>query len=371
MNIKYLQYIAICIGLTVVVFSCSSGDDDTGGQTPPEFDRAAMLANYADNLILPAYSDLQVEVDQMAADATAFESEPTAANLETLQNALKSVRLSWQDANFYQFGPAETVTLRASLNTYPTDTDKIESNIENGGYTLGSIDNIAAGGLPALDYLIHGAEVTTEQIIAAFTTDPGASERMTYLVDNVAFVKSRVDDVVNSWDPAGDDYRGTFLSEGNGGTGVGSSISLLVNAMILHYERFMRDGKIGIPAGVRSAGVPRPTATEAFYGGYSAELAVANITGYKRLVIGGSGSGLDDYLEFMESDELSNDIQDGLDQSINDAGQLTDPLSENIENDNDGVIAVFTSLQEVLVLIKVDMTSVLGITITFQDNDGD
>jgi predicted lipoprotein len=141
--------------------------------------------------------------------------------------------------------------------------------------------------------------------------------------------------------------------------------------MILHYERFLRDGKIGIPAGVRSAGVPRPTATEAFHGGYSAELMVANLQAFKDLFTGDNGLGLDDNLIFLESPTLANDIIAGLDQAISDSQALTDPLSGNIENDNDQVIEVFTSLQQVLVLIKVDMTSILGISITFQDNDGD
>jgi len=359
MSFKQISWVtSLLLVIAIIVESCDSGDDENGGNPPAEFDRAAMLANYADNLIIPAYDELQSAVDDLKTASDAFAGDPSAANLEVLQADLKSARLSWQQANFYQFGPAETNTLRAVVNTYPTDTDKINDNIENGGYTLGSLDNIAAGGLPAIDYLIH-------------SNHPQTGGRITYLTDNVDFVKSAVDNVVSGWDAAGDDYRGTFLDQSNGGTDVGSSISLLVNAMILHYERFLRDGKIGIPAGVRSAGVPRPTATEAFYGGYSAELAVANLQAFKVLFTGAGGSGLDDYLVFMESQDLANDISAGLDQAIADAQALTDPLSENIENNNESVIAVFTSLQEILVLMKVDMTSVLGITITYQDNDGD
>ena len=225
--------------------------------------------------------------------------------------------------------------------------------------------------MPALDYLIHGLGDTPEQIVEAFTTDPMATARIAYLVDNANFVESSIHNVMNAWDPAAGDYRATFLSPLNGGTGVGSSLGLMVNAMILHYERFMRDGKIGIPAGVRSAGVPRPTATEAFYGGYSAELAEINIEAFKDLYAGGNGSGLDDYLIFIQANTLDNDIDTELDEAISDASKLTDPLSQNIEDDNDRVIQVFTSLQDALVLLKVDMTSLLGITITNQDNDGD
>ena len=372
-NLKYLASI-LCALLfaALLVVSCDSSDDGPGGSIPaPEFDQFEMLTNYADNLIIPAYSDLQMNADLMKTAVSDFEAEPNLANLEVMQTNLKSLRISWQHANFYQFGPAETNTLRAILNTYPTDTDKIMQNIESGSYTLGSLDNIAAGGLPALDYLINGMGDTPEQIVEAFTSDPMAIARMTYLVDNVSFVENSISNVANAWDPAGGDYRGTFLSPLNSGTGIGSSVGLLVNAMILHYERFMRDGKIGIPAGVRSAGVPRPTATEAFYGGYSAELAEINIAAFRNLYNGANGSGFDDYLIFAGANVLDDDIDTELEEAISDASKLTDPLSQNIEDDNDRVIQVFTSLQEALVLIKVDMTSILGITITFQDNDGD
>ena len=371
-DFKYLAGIVCAVFFAaLLVVSCDSSDEGTGGTPAPDFDQLEMLGNYADNLIIPAYSDLQSSADLMKTAVSDFEADPNVANLELLQTNLKSLRTSWQHANFYQFGPAETNTLRAVMNTYPTDTDKINQNIESGNYTLGSLDNIAAGGLPALDYLINGMGDTPEQIVEAFTSDPLAAARMAYLVDNASFVESSISNVTNAWDPAGGDYRATFLSPLNSGTGIGSSVGLMVNAMLLHYERFMRDGKIGIPAGVRSAGVPRPTATEAFYGGYSAELAEINIAAFKNLYAGGNGSGLDDYLIFMGANVLDNDIDTELDEAISDASKLTDPLSQNIEDDNERVIQVFTSLQEALVLLKVDMTSILGITITNQDNDGD
>lgn len=361
----------LLVALVLLVYACDSSDDGNGTSPTPEFDQAGMLENYADNLIIPGYNDLQADANALKSAADVFTADPTTANLENLQNSLKSVRQSWQQVNFYQFGPAETSILRSVLNTYPTDTDKVDQNIENGGYTLGSVDNIAAGGFPAIDYLVNGLGDSNDEIVVSFTLDIQAENRKTYLTDNANFVKSNIDLVTDSWQSSGGDYRGTFLDATNAGTGVGSSTSLLVNAMIQHYERYLRDGKIGIPAGVRSAGVPRPMATEAFYGGYSAELLVANLQAFRDLFTGANGSGLDDNLIFLDSEALASDIRSGLDQAITEAQALTDPLSGNIENNNDQVIEVFTSLQEVMVLIKVDMTSALGITINFQDNDGD
>ena len=50
---------------------------------------------------------------------------------------------------------------------------------------------------------------------------------------------------------------------------------------------------------------------------------------------------------------------------------LSDPLSTNITTNNTAVVAAYTELQKLVVLLKTDMTSSLSILITFGDNDGD
>ena len=246
--------------LAVLLASCDGG---TAEEPPPQeqSDRAAMLGHLGDALILPAYETLKGAVDALDAAAEDFAGAPTASNLDAVQGRLKDARLAWQEANLFQFGPAESVALRASLNTYPVDRDKVEANVASGGYTLGAVSNRAAAGFPALDYLVHGMGATEEEVLAAYTDAADAPSRLAYLQDNVDFIKEAVDGTANAWAESGGDYAGTFLSEANAGTDVGSSLGMLINAFVLHYERFVRDGKIGIPAGVRSAGVPRPQST--------------------------------------------------------------------------------------------------------------
>ena len=369
---RFFIVTAIFSGIAVFI-SCSN---NTGSDGEADFDREGMLENYGNNIIIPAYEAFQESVNNLDASATAFSEAPTAENLQTLQDDLKQARLAWQDASIFQFGPAEMQVLRTYVNTYPTDTEQIQSNIESGDYSLGTIDNQDAAGFPALGYLLHGVGETDEETITQYTTDPDAENRRQYLLDNVSFIKENIDSVVEEWSPNGGDYLGTFLSEDNAGTDVGSSIGMLVNALVLHYERFLRDGKIGIPSGVRSAGVPRPSATEAYYGGYSVELAVANMEASKRLFLGNGldgseGPGLQENLQALGAGDLSTQITTKFDESLTELGNLSDPLSEQIENDNESVTNTFQKLQETIALLKADMTSVLGVTITYQDNDGD
>lgn len=366
----------ILAGIVVAVIASCDSTDTTGDPPGKEFQRSEMLAHLANAVILPSYDALQESVGALHTATGAFAGDPTPANLTTLRTSLKAARMAWQDANLFQFGPAESLTLRAALNTYPADEAQIEENVESGDYVLGTIENRAAVGFPAVAYLLYGVGDSDDEVISAYTDAPDASGRMSYLVDNVDFIRSSTDAVVDDWSASGGDYVGTFLSAENAGTDVGSSLGMLINAFVLHYERFLRDGKIAIPAGVRSMGVPRPTATEAYYGGYSVELAVTNLQALRRLFLGNGpdgteGLGLDDNLIALEAPALASEIETALDEAVAAVQTLNDPLAEQIESDNEAVLEAFTELQDPVVLLKADMTSVLGITITFQDNDGD
>lgn len=350
--------------------------DDPPPMEDPEFDRSEMLANMGNTIIIPAYVAFQEAVDALNGAGDAFENSPSLETLAALQEALKEARLAWQDVSLFQFGPAETFALRGSLNTYPVNTDQVDANMAAGSYVLGTLENIAAGGFPALAYLLHGSELSAEELVTLFTTDASAASRMKYVTDNLEFIKSNVDLVVDRWIPSDGNYIATFLSEDNGGVDVGSSLGQLVNAMVLHYERFIRDGKVGIPAGVRSSGVPRPKTTEAYFGGYSVELAIRSVEALGRLYEGTSfageeGTGLNENLEFLQATTLASDITSTVDSVIGSLQGLSDPLAAQIDSNVDEVVTTFAGMQQLVVLLKADMTSFLGVTITFQDNDGD
>lgn len=365
-----LQNKTLCFSLLLLLFAtaCSSS---TNSDKTANFDRTAMLENYGNNIIIPAFEGMQTATDKLQSTAQNFETERTSEQLKALQEALKNARLAWQDVSPFQFGPAESVLLRASLNTYPVDTDKISGNVSSGEYTLETIGNRDAAGLPALGYLLHGVGETSEEILAMYTTDADAQNRLNYLLDNITFIKEKVDTATEDWQASGGDYVGMFLSEDKAGTDVGSSLGMIINSYVLHYERFLRDGKLGIPSGIRSNGYIRPTTTEAYYGGYSVELAIANLEQVQRIFTGANARGLDDNLEALNAKDLADEIQTQLNEAQSALEGLNDPLSQQIEENNDPVLSTFEEMQQVVTLIKADMTSILGITITYQDNDGD
>ena len=78
-------------GLFVILFSCSKNSSDTGPapESPGAFDKSAMLANYADNIIIPAYHHLQEDVDALVIAVNAFADAPSASTQNAAKEAYK------------------------------------------------------------------------------------------------------------------------------------------------------------------------------------------------------------------------------------------------------------------------------------------
>ncbi len=357
------------------IFSACDDDGENGGSTD-SFDQQALLTNLGENYIIPAYTQLNSDLTNLETSVADFANSPDVTKLEVIRTHFKSAYKNWQYCSMLEFGPADAIILRGSMNIYPTNTTLIESNIESGSYNLDAASNTAAKGLPALDYLLYGIGFDEAEIVEFYTdTDAGAA-RLQYLQNVTTDLKVKVEGVLQDWLASGGNYINTFST--NTGTSVGSSLGMMVNAFLLDYERFVRDGKIGIPAGIRSSGVIRPTAVEGRFSEMSRELAIESLLAYQKLFLGNSlgndaqGQGFDDYLQALDREELSSDITAQLTTVKNALNNLEDrPLQVTIASNNQSVLDIYTEMQKLVVLMKVDMTSALGILISYQDNDGD
>lgn len=331
-----------------------------------DLDESAFLANMSSNIILPAYKDFADKTEALNQSVAAFSTDITAENLQDLKLKLKEARLSWQSCNLFAFGPASDLALTSEANIFPVDQTQIERNIETGSYDLGTISNNDTKGLPGIAYLIYGESLTETEAIENFTTDLFASNRIEYLEKLSERLAEKSKAVGDQWETS---YQDQFTN--SFGTSVGSAASLFFNAMIMTYERNFRDGKIGIPAGVRSLGETIPTSVEAYHGGYSLELAKANLRQFKSVFNGNESAGLDDYLDAYGNTDLGTEVNEKFDAVASGFENLTDPLSSQIETDNASVESVFISMQDLVNLLKTDVASQLSISISFIDTDGD
>lgn len=371
---KYSKLFLV-LGLVILV-GCST--DENGGNEPGEtqsFDRSAMLANWADNIIRPAFENFDASTANLEAAAMAFVEEPTNENFSALRAQYASSYKDFQTVSMFEIGKAEEINYRNYLNTYPVNASSLENNIASGSYNLELPSTYTQQGFPALDYLLYGMGSTAEENLAAYTAE-NADSYKTYLLDVVARIHSLTAQVNASWQG---DYRNTFVN--NTSSSSTGSVDRFTNDYVMYFEKYLRSGKIGYPAGAFT-GSPSPENTEAYYtGDLSKELyltalnSVIDFFNGKHFNGSQTGKSYQQYLDYMDSmkdgTDLSLLIQDQLGTIKTESSKLDDSFKNQIQNNNTAMLATFDELQKAVVLMKVDMMQALSINVDYVDSDGD
>lgn len=374
MNLTKHSFMILLTALACYISGCS---DEQGKEKEVNFDQQTMLTNIGQHIIFPNYANFRAKTNALQTAVTDFAAQPTAESLTAARAAQQEAYLAWQHVNLYEFGPAESLVLRDNVNTFPTRHTNIESKIASGSWDLGSFTSVDQKGLPALDYLLFaGADIN--ETLAAYTTAEHAASRTQYLQDITSDLNRLATEVYNGWAPEGGNYLGTFST--TTGNSAGSPLSLFVNQFNEGYE-MIKNKKLGLPLGIRSIqNEPIPAAVEAYYSGISLELMQANLrsveASFKGEANGTNGPGLDDYLDAIYQagniqDDLSSDILHQLSTAQEAVAEINGPLSEAVVSDTQTARQAYDELQALVVLIKTDMPSALGVLISYIDNDGD
>ncbi|WP_027078609.1 imelysin family protein [Maribacter antarcticus] len=374
---KYFRLIFpfILVCLSAIVWSCS--DDDSVIESTEIFDRQAMLANWSDNIIIPAYQAFSTEVDALKSAVEAFETQPNEANLNTVRQEWEAAYIAWQNIAMFNIGPAETTFMRSFINTYPANVSSINTNISTGDYALQAANANDEQGFPALDYLLFGLADSDAQILEFYTSNVNSSKYITYLTELVNRINVIANQVVASWEG---DYRDTFVN--NSGAASNSSTNKLLNDWMFYYEVVFRNGKIGFPAGVFSEGSTLPQNVEAFYKkDLSKTLCLEALNAFQDFFNGEAfegttrGESLASYLHFLNTmkngEDLSRIINNQFDLSRTAMSNLDDNFFNQINTNNNVMLVAFEELQASVVLLKSDMFSALSVAVEFESGDGD
>lgn len=372
---------------TLMIWACSSDssgtpgtDDDMGGtddDVPVTFDRGAMLINWADNIIIPSYKAFQAELSELNGAYETFVADKSVVNLEAFRTAWQEAYLAWQRVSMFETGPAEALGYRLNINTYPADTDLIDSFLSTGTFDLSLPSNRDAKGFPALDYLLNGLETDDATLVDRWTNGVDASNTEDYIGAILSDMIALTDNVVGQWEGA---YRNTFVE--NDGSSATASVDRFVNDFIFYYEKFLRAGKMGIPLGVFS-GTTAPNTIESFYKeDLSNELFLAGLDAVQDFFNGkhfGSattGESLASYLDDLNSLKDGEDLASLINDQLNEARTLVQGLGtfrNEIENNTPptNMLLAYDEVQRSVPLFKVDMVSAMSISIDFVDADGD
>jgi predicted lipoprotein len=361
---KLKAFSIVCIfGFSMFATQCkdkSSGNDSL-------FNRNQMLREYADQLIKPGFSEVLNKVGALKTAWIAFDATPDANNLSNLQTAWVTAYTAWQSANAFNFGPAAESGLKKGLveeiGTFPVNTAKIEAYIANNDLSFNNFDRDTRGFIAA-EFLIFNTDNGTLA---------GSTQRRAYLNAVINHLQTQLETVVLAWA----DYYSTFIAAD--GTDSGSSTSMLYNEFVRSFEA-IKNFKVGLPAGKRPGQTQaEPQLVEALYSGQSLAMLKAHIASIERIYLGKSlsgtdGLGLKDYLDKVVGGPTlveSSAVQWQKVLSALAAVPSDQPLSILMQQNHPSIDVLHTELQKHTRFFKSDMSSLLGIAITFSSGDGD
>jgi uncharacterized protein len=367
-RMKYITAIAIILFFVVACEKNKNKNED-------KFDRELMLKNYAENLIVPAYEDALSALNELKNESDGFIANMNSTNLGKVQAAWLHAFEEWQFACMFNVGPAAEQGFNKSLNeeiaTFPVSETKVNNIISSGQFSLTDFNRDARGFL-AIEYLVFGGiQVSNETLLDLFETQ---ATRATYLQALIEHCINRVSTVLGEWNGA---YKNQFIK--NNGTDVGSSTSQLYNEFVKSFET-IKNLKLELPLGLRPGQTqPEPQLVQAYYSGYSMNIIKKHTQAIENTYLGRSksnveGSSFRDYLKaVVGGPEL---ITETLAQWSNvlaaqNAVPTNSPMSEQITSGPQPLQDFREELQRHTRFFKSDMSSILGIAITYSSGDGD
>jgi predicted lipoprotein len=367
-----MKQIILILFTLIPLFSFLSCDDPAGpvGQG---YDRKAMLEFTAKNTIIPLYGDMHQAVKSHDSTLQSFAENQNEQNAQELRNSWRKMAEAWQFVVFFDFGPAQMSdgSLFQNIGTFPASALKIESYINAKDTSFRNFDRDSRG-LYALDYLIFKDSAS---FIQSIKDQPFKLAYMKAVSRNIV---SRVETVLNQWQGA---YGTAFIN--NDGAQAGSSISDLYNAFVFHFE-VMKNYNLGLPMGKRAGQVnSEPSKVEGYYSGYSTVLLKAKYTalrhlwfGYARLSLATSlsANGFKEYILSVENGPrlaLDTELQWNVIGTGISAIDAQVPLHTMIIGQSSQLEQIFLEMTKHTRFIKSEMSSLLGISITYASGDGD
>lgn len=325
-----------------------------------------LLINQINELIIPTAENYRAKIGDLLTATEAFFGDVNASNLEALKNAYSEAYMAYQATAVHNYYATANVDLVNTTNLYPVDLDLLGNLIENESYNFTTTAQQRANGFPAIDYLLYGQN----DPVAGFSSD---AKTATFLLELVKSMKGKADAVVDRWTG---NLKENFI--GNGGTELGSSLSVQLNQTMVYYEDHIRGNKVGLPIGRSGPNDtpfdPDPTIIEAYYqsladGNEDMTLALVKtaIEEMEDIYLGTTATGEDG---IGYEDLLLNRDQASLDSDIKATYQA---IYDQIDNRSAilGDEELYDRIQALVTIYKSDLFPVLNIQDADGSNDGD
>jgi predicted lipoprotein len=326
--------------------------------------KQAALDNIARQVILPAYRDLASRCTEFAAAADALTSAPTADALKKTQHAWKDVLLAWRRTQPYVHGPIADLGVYGRIQFWPSRRQSVDRVLRaprpiDEAY----IQELGANavGLSALEIMLFDTRQDEAARLASFTGPQGERQRKYFLALARELVR-QAQLVERAWQgPSG--FAATF------GAGGQKQLNLLVNDMLGAIETGAQ-GRLRLVIDKQHEQAPLPELVEGALSGTSQQGLLALLEGAQAIFSGGPGIGLDDYLGSLKL-QTAHRVDAQFRKAIDAVRAIDGPLEQVAGRREAAIARAHDECRALEILIKVEVASTLGVTLTFRSTDGD
>ena len=364
MKNRYYFYLFATVLFSAAIFTACGDDND--GDGPTETDYTDHLTNQVNEVIVPTMETYRERMGDFVTALNGFATSLDETSLDNLRTAYQAAYLAYQAAAVHNYYATANQALVNTSNLFPVDVSLLENLIASESYNFNTAAQERANGYPALDYLLYGPA----DVLAYFNED---GKRLAFLQALVNDMKAKSDVLADQWSG---NLSTNFVE--NGGTALGSSISVQLNESLVYYEDHIRENKVGIPIGrlgPNDSPIPAdPTKIESYYQSlfagneeFTLALLKTSIEEMEDLYLGETstgtdGQGYDDLLLARDQASIDADIKAQYASIYNEISNRS-----SISGDE----SLYLSIQALVTLYKSDLFPVLNVQDADGANDGD
>ena len=391
------SYAALC----GAVIASGSG---CGGETNPDaptdnFDRSALLAHLANNVLLPIQADVAAKAAlvpaPLEAHCNALDAGDGSATLGPARAAWAAAVDAWQRADALLIGPAamDNKTLRDRIYAWPQLAPcDVDRDVITHWNTPASYDVSTRLGrqrsLTTVEYLLfpasdmHGCPLEPAGWSALGADLPRARCRLALTI--AKDVAAGADALYTAWRPDGGNYVAELAAAGTSGSAIASphaGVNVVSNSFF-YVDRNVKDMKLGEAAGIVVTNVcgtvntPCEREVELRYADRATFAIRANLAALREGVTGktaaSDGPGFDDFLIAVGHPALAQGMVDELDAAIAKANALPDSLLSALSASYSAVVDTHATIRLFTNDLKSQFLTVLALDIpadVASDND--
>jgi len=357
--------LAVCLGCILLVGTIF-WPPPAGAQSVT---REAVLRDIASKVLAPGYGDLALKCRELT---NAVEHLAAAPGKKTLEAARKSWLATLQSAErmrCYQAGPIADREFVSTFYYWRIAPENIEAIIASPraiDQPLLEEFGATAKGLFAMEYLLFNHKDNQTQGSGTLESFLGTNSlrRTSFLATVARDLEIKGSQLAKDWAASGKEgATARFVAGGQ------QSVNLLVNqlAAAVEYAAERRlDFVLALPQPISS----QLNRLEASRSASSLQNLISFLQGIQNMYSGGEGLGLDDSIKLVNP-LLEKRLKEQIEAVIAAIRAIDAPLEVAVIDKRASIKNAFEKTRVLEILFKVDLPSALGVTITFNSNDGD